>query len=94
MASGLGDQGLKLVLTSGVEAQSSENIDEDRSSNTFSLRSRAKVLAFVCYLCEKQNRVCLLFMTNEASPRSNTSNVLSPFGFGNSQSVILTRHSV
>lgn len=24
-----GDQGLKLVLTSGVEAQSSENIDED-----------------------------------------------------------------
>lgn len=29
MALGLGDQGLKLVLTSDVEAQSSENIDED-----------------------------------------------------------------
>lgn len=87
MASGLGDHGLKLVLTSGVEAQSSG------SSETFSLRSRAKVLAFVCYLCEKQNHVFTIY-DNKTSPRSNKSNVLSPFGFENSQSVILTRHSI
>lgn len=63
------------------------------SFETFGRQSRVKVLAFVCYLCEKQI-MCLLFMTNTTSPRSNISNVLSPFGFENSQSVILTRHSI
>lgn len=61
MALGLGDQGLKLVLTSGVEAQSSENIDED-PLKFLVFRVERRHLDFFCYLCEKQI-MCLLFMT-------------------------------
>ena len=68
MALGLGDQGLKLVLTSGVEAQSSENIDEDPLKLLVFRVERRHLHLFATSV--KTNHVFTIY-DNKTSPRSN-----------------------